>query len=106
MVEWPDGNHFSVKRQMTASLEFAKRHLKDSQTMINKILWSEETKIELFGLNAKRHVRRTPGTTDHLANTILTVKHVCCSIMLWGCISAAGTGRLVRIEGKMEQSTG
>ena len=26
------------------------------------ILWSDETKIELFGLNAKRHVWRTPGT--------------------------------------------
>ena len=48
---------------MTAHLEFAKRHLKDSQTMGNKILWSEETKIELFGLNAKRHVWRKPGTT-------------------------------------------
>jgi hypothetical protein len=23
------------------------------------------------------------------------------SIMLWGCFSAAGTGRVVRIEGKM-----
>ena len=40
------------KRHMTACLEFAKRHLKDSQTMRNKILWSDETKIELFGLNA------------------------------------------------------
>ena len=27
------------KRHMTACLEFAKRHLKDSQTMRNKILW-------------------------------------------------------------------
>ena len=44
------------KIHMTALLEFAKRHLKDSQTMRNKILWSDETKIELFGLNAKRHV--------------------------------------------------
>ena len=41
---------------MTARLEFAKRHLKDSQTMRNKILWSDETKMELFGLNAKRLV--------------------------------------------------
>ena len=41
------------KRHMTARLEFAKRHLKDSQTMRNKILWSDETKIELFSLNAK-----------------------------------------------------
>ena len=39
---------------MTARLEFAKRHLKYSQTMRNKILWSDETKIELFDLNTKR----------------------------------------------------
>ena len=36
------------KRHMAARLEFAKRHLKDSQTMRNKIIWSDETKIELF----------------------------------------------------------
>uniref|UniRef100_A0AAZ3PNP7 RNA helicase n=2 Tax=Oncorhynchus tshawytscha TaxID=74940 RepID=A0AAZ3PNP7_ONCTS len=38
---------------MTAHMEFAKRPLKDSQTMRKKILWSDETNIELFGLNAK-----------------------------------------------------
>ena len=43
------------KRHMTARLEFSKRHPKDSQIMRNKILWSDETKIELFALNAKRH---------------------------------------------------
>jgi hypothetical protein len=40
------------KRHMTARLEFAKRHLKDSHTMRHKILWSDETRIELLGLNA------------------------------------------------------
>ncbi|KAK3510100.1 hypothetical protein QTP70_026829 [Hemibagrus guttatus] len=89
------------KRHLIAHLEFAKRHLKDSQTMRNKILWSDATKIELFGLNGKRHIWRKPGTAHHLANTIPTVKHDGGSIMLWGCFSAAGTGRLVRIEGKM-----
>jgi hypothetical protein len=29
------------KRHMTSPLEYAKRNLKDSQTMRNKILWSE-----------------------------------------------------------------
>jgi hypothetical protein len=71
---------------MTAHLEFARRHLKDSQR--KKILWSDETNIELFGLNTKRHSWRKPGS----------------SIMLWGCSSAAGTGRLVRIEGKMNRA--
>ena len=61
--------------------------------MRNKILWSDETKIELSGLNAKRHVWRKPGT-------IPTLKHGG-SIMLWRCFSAAGTGRLVRIKAKI-----
>ena len=86
------------KKHMTTRLEFAKRNLKDSQTMRNKILWSDETKIELFGLNAKRHVWRKP-------DTIPTVKHGGGSIMLWGYISAEGTGRLVRIKGKMNRTT-
>ena len=40
------------KRHVTAYLGFLKRPL-DSQTMRNQILWSDNTKIELFGLNAK-----------------------------------------------------
>ena len=66
------------KRHMTAHLEFAKRHLKDSKTMRNKIIWSDETKIQLFGLNAKRHIWRKPGT-------IPMVKHGDGRIMLWEC---------------------
>jgi hypothetical protein len=102
------------KRHMTACLEFAKRRLKDSQTMRNKILCSDETKIERFGLNANNYVKRKPGTIPtlkhgggtiltlkHGGGTIPTLKHGGGRIMLWGCFSAAGTGRLVGIKGKM-----
>ena len=58
--------------------------------MRNKILWSDKTKIELFGLNANCHIWRKP-----------TVKHGGGSIILWGCFSAARAGKLLRIEGKM-----
>ncbi len=77
---------------MKARMEFAKKHLKDSKMVTNKIPWSDETKIELFGLNSKRYVWRKPGTAHHLSNTVPTVKHGGGSIMLWGCFSAAGTG--------------
>ena len=73
---------------MTACLEFAKRHLQASQTMRNKIFWSDEIKIELFDLNAKNHIWRN-GVG---------------SIMLWGCCSEAGIGRRVSIEGKMNRA--
>jgi hypothetical protein len=55
---------------------------------------SDEIKIELFDLNAYRAIWRKSGT-------IPMVKYGHGSIMLWECFSAAGTGRLVRIEGKM-----
>ena len=91
MVEWADGSHSSVK---DSPLGVCQKGHKDFQTMRNKILWSDETKIEIFVLNVKLHVWRKPGT-------ISTVKHGGGSIMLWGCFSAAWTKRLVRIEAKM-----
>ena len=65
--------------------------------MRNNILWFDETKIEFSGMNAKCHIWRKPGT-------IPKVNHSGSSIMLWGCFSVAGTGRLVRIEGKINEA--
>jgi hypothetical protein len=54
-------------------------------------------KIELLGLNAKCHVWRKPVT-------IPILRHGGGSLMLWGCFSAAGTGRLVRVKAKMNRA--
>ncbi len=100
------GLYGRVARQKSLlSARHMKKHLKDSKMVTNKILWSDETKIELLGLNSKRYVWRKPGTAHHLSNTVPTVKHGGGS--MWGGVgwggggSAAGTGRLVAIEGKM-----
>ncbi len=45
-----------ARRKPLLSARHMKKHLKDSKMVTNKILWSDETKIELFGLNSKRYV--------------------------------------------------
>jgi hypothetical protein len=84
ILKWKKFGTLLSKRHMTAQLEFA-------------VLWSDETKIELFCLNARHHVWRKPGT-------ISMVKHDGGSIMLWGSFSGVGTGRQVRIEAKMNRA--
>ena len=56
------------------------------------ILWSDETKIELFGHNDRCYIWRKTWEACKLKNTIPTVKHRGGSIMLWGCFAAGGTG--------------
>ena len=89
-------SHSSVEGTYDSPLGVWQRVLKDSRTVWNKFIWSDETKIELFGLKTKFHVSRQPGP-------IPTVKHGGGSIMLSECFSPAGTGRLVRIERKMNR---
>ncbi|MBN3274470.1 TCB1 transposase, partial [Polyodon spathula] len=89
------------KAHLESCLKYAKKHSRDSVAMWQKVLWSDETKMELFGLNAKRYVWHKPNTLHYPENTIPTVKHGGGSIMLRKCFSSAGTGTLVRKEGKM-----
>ncbi len=73
----------------------------DSEENWGKELWSDETKIQLFGINWTRRVWRRRNAAYDLKNIILTIKHGGANIMLWGCFSAKGTGQLHRIKGAM-----
>ena len=87
------------KAHVQAHLKFAKEHLDDPEEAWEKVMWSDETKIELFGIDSIRHVWRKRNAEYNPKNTISTVKYGGGNLMLWGCLSAKGTGRLRRIEG-------
>ncbi len=70
----------------------------------NHVLWSDEIKINLFGSDGVQHVWQHPGE-EYQENCILpTIKHGGGSIMVRGCMSAAGTGELWFIEGNMDSN--
>ena len=58
------------KTHLKAHMEFVKKHLYDTAGMWRKVLWSDETKIELFDLNSKGYVWCKPNTAHHPVNTI------------------------------------
>ncbi|KAL0192456.1 hypothetical protein M9458_010752, partial [Cirrhinus mrigala] len=92
------------KAHVQARLKSANEHLNDSEENWVKVLWSDETKIELFGINSTRCFWRRRNAAYDPKNTIPTVKHGGRNIMLWGCFSAKGTGQLHRIKGTMDEA--
>ncbi|CAJ0915364.1 unnamed protein product, partial [Ranitomeya imitator] len=98
-------NQLGVKKStpvhVRARLKFAREHLDDPEEFGENVLWSDETKLELFGRNTTCRVWRKKNTELHPSNTIPTVKHGGGNIMLWGCFSAKGPGRLIRVHERM-----
>ncbi len=64
----------------------------------NHVLWSDETKINLFDSDGVKHVRRQPGEEYKDKCVLPTVKHCGESVMVWACMSA---GELQFIERTM-----
>ncbi len=60
----------------------------------NHVLWSDETKINLFDSDGVKCVWRQPGEEYKDKCVLPTVKYGGGSVMVWGCMSAAGTGEL------------
>ncbi len=82
-----------------------KQFAEDKQTkdmdLRNHVLWSNETKINLFGSDGVKRVWRQQGEEYKDMCVLPTVKHGGGSVMVWGCMSAAGTGKLQFIEASM-----
>ena len=80
------------KCHKVSRLQYAKQHRDKPHNFWNKVIWSDETKIELFGHNHKHYVWRGVNKAYDERNTIPTVKHRGGSLMFWRCVSSKGTG--------------
>ncbi len=87
-------------RHKKARLEFARAHADKDEDYWDSILWSDETKI-CFLNRWLQTVWRRKGEEYKEKGTVPTVKHGGGSVLMWGCMSAAGVGELHFIDGIM-----
>lgn len=92
-----------TKKHALARINFAKKHISWSNTSWDQVIWSDETKVNLFGSDGRMYVRRKDGTRFENKNLIPTIKHGGGNVMLWGCFSSKGVGELTFIDGKMDR---
>ncbi len=93
--------HLLKMMHKKACKQFAEDKQTKDMDYWNHVMWSDETNINLFGSDGVKHLWRQPGEEYKDKCVLPTVKHVGGSVMVWGCMSAAGTEELQFIEGTM-----
>ncbi|GFV11001.1 transposable element Tc1 transposase [Trichonephila clavipes] len=87
------------KRNRVKRLKFTKEHILKCQQFWNEVIFSDESKFNIFGSDGRRMVSRKPNTSHHPKHTIPTVKHGGGSVMVWGCMATSRVGKLVIFDG-------
>jgi hypothetical protein len=83
-------------------MKWAEEHIGWKQEDWDGVWFLDESKFKLFGSDGRQWCRRKPGEA-HLDRCVKqTVKHGGGNIMVWGCITPNGTGRLHRVQGRMD----
>lgn len=96
----PRRKPYLTVEQRKRRVEWAKRHLGWSDAQWSRVLFSDETKISIFGSDGIRYIRRKPGEQNLPACITPTMKHPV-SVMLWGCMNRVGVGRIKVLEGSV-----
>lgn len=86
-----------------ARLEFAREHLNWTPRQWKNVLFSDETKINMFSSDGLLYVRRPKNERFNHKYTKPTVKHGGGNVKFWGCFSGHGMGPLHVIEGTMDR---
>jgi len=85
-------------KQRAARVQWAKQHVLWEKEDWEKVLFSDEVRVSIFGSDGVRYVRRRVGEASLPECTIPTMKHPL-TVMVWGCMSRNRVGRLQILEG-------
>lgn len=82
---------------------YAKTMMKMPFDYWKQVLWSDESKFNMFRSDGKTMVWRTTTEEFDPKCTVPTVKHGGGSVMIWGCFARNGVGFLCFIDGIMDR---
>ena len=82
-------------------LEYARTYREKPLCFWNNVIWSDESKFNLFGSDKKVMVWRSTKEELEPRCTVPTVKHGGGNVKCWGCFSSSGVGNLVFIDENM-----
>lgn len=92
---------FISKVNQKKRLDFALKYVDYPETFWNNVIFTDESKYNLFGNDGKQRVWRKKNTALHQKNLSQTIKHGGGNVMVWGCFAASGVGSLEFIDGNM-----
>lgn len=84
-------------------LEFANNNIDKDEAWWNDVIFVDESPFSVFGQAGRVMVWRKVKEDMKIDNLQPTVKHGGGKVMVWGCMSAAGVGELVFIDGNMNK---
>ena len=95
---------FINERQRKQRLKFAKDHKDWTVDDWSKVIFSDESNFQLCPTPGRLMVRRRSGEAYRPECLAPTVKHGGGSVMIWGCFSKSGTGKVRLCEERMNQA--
>jgi len=91
------------KKNIKARLEWAKEHKNWTEDDWNRVIFSDESKINRFNSDGRSWGWFRDVKLLEERNVKPTIKHGGGGLMVWGCMTSKGVGYLCKIEGKMDQ---
>ena len=90
---------FLSSKHKAARFSWAKRHEHWTKDDWKRVVFSDETKINVWGSDGCKYYWSRPGDDLKPHHLDLTVKHGGGSIMMWGCMTYWGSGYACQVYG-------